>query len=175
MHTKIGLQALVLLIADVGLLIIQAIENQGSTGSVGQITGYASAVLSLFVYVSCQVLTRRHRHMKTDVETAVSRWPLIILALRLTLLSGGLSRGHVVAVYCGGFQSSRGAVTMEVRSSFNAMTPDFDMAFAQLNRVPRLTHVYVSRPVKSCNSNHLRSRPWRPSSAVRAAALCAER
>lgn len=64
--------ALVLLIADVGLLIIQAIENQGSTGSVGQITGYASAVLSLFVYVSCQVLTRRHRHMKTDVETAVA-------------------------------------------------------------------------------------------------------
>lgn len=66
--------ALVLLIADVGLLIIQAIENQGSTRSVGQITGYASAVLSLFVSVSCQVLTRRHRHMNmnTDALTALA-------------------------------------------------------------------------------------------------------
>lgn len=65
--------ALVLLAADVGLLIMQGIENQGVTRSVGQITGYTSAVLSLFVYVLCQILTRRHRHGKTEIaERALS-------------------------------------------------------------------------------------------------------
>lgn len=71
--TDVRSKALVLLAADVGLLIMQGIENQGVTRSVGQITGYTSAVLSLFVYVLCQVLTRRHRHGKTEVaERAVS-------------------------------------------------------------------------------------------------------
>lgn len=48
---------------------------------------------------------------------------------------------------------------------------DIELAFAQRNRLPRLTHVYVPQPVQHCDPDHTRSRPWHPGSATRTAAL----
>lgn len=53
-------QATVLLSANVGFLAIQSIDTGTSHRSAAQIASYISAILSLFIYVVCQILSVRH-------------------------------------------------------------------------------------------------------------------
>lgn len=51
-----------LLSANVGFLAIQSIDTGKPNRSAAQIASYISAILSLFIYIICQILTRHHRH-----------------------------------------------------------------------------------------------------------------
>lgn len=59
-----------LLSANVGFLAIQSIDTGKPDRSVAQIISYISAVLSLFVYIVCQILTRHHRHHANEQATS---------------------------------------------------------------------------------------------------------
>ncbi|KIP12134.1 hypothetical protein PHLGIDRAFT_113920 [Phlebiopsis gigantea 11061_1 CR5-6] len=54
--------ATVLLSANVGFLAINSIDVNSPNKSAAQISSYISAILSLFIYIVCQILTRHHRH-----------------------------------------------------------------------------------------------------------------
>ena len=51
-----------LLSANVGFLAINSIDVDSPNKSAAQIASYISAILSLFIYIVCQILTRHHRH-----------------------------------------------------------------------------------------------------------------
>ena len=89
-------QATVLLAANVSFLAIQSIdEGHGENRrSVAQISSYASTLLSLANYVTCQVLLRQHRSVVNGQAVSHLRLPLALLAyvclcldFRTTILS----------------------------------------------------------------------------------------
>lgn len=53
--------ATVLLSANIGFLAINSIDVGSPNKSTAQIASYVSAILSLFIYIVCQILTKAHR------------------------------------------------------------------------------------------------------------------
>lgn len=54
--------ATVLLSANVGFLAINSIDTDSPNKSAAQIASYISSILSLFIYIVAQILSRHHRH-----------------------------------------------------------------------------------------------------------------
>ena len=61
-----------LLSANVGFLAINSIDVDSPNKSAAQIASYISAILSLFIYIVCQILARYHcHHMHAHAGVAV--------------------------------------------------------------------------------------------------------
>ena len=62
-----------LLSANVGFLAINSIDTDSPNKSAAQIMSYISSMLSLFIYIVSQILSRHHRHHTSgQAEQAVS-------------------------------------------------------------------------------------------------------
>lgn len=92
-HILMGLQATVLLAANVGFLAIQSVDQTGTNKSMAQIASYISATLSLFNFIVCQILGREHRHDEHQFASRAVSPEVLHHSRRLT----DISRRHTSA------------------------------------------------------------------------------